>query len=66
MLDENEDVVVLTVVPNASLAEMLCGELGNEGIPARTMPASVIDPGGPCQIVVRRNDAERARALLPD
>jgi len=65
--------VRLTVVPNSTIAEMICGELEANGIRAFTRSSSPLaggsmtslDPGAPAEIYVAPEDLERAQAFLP-
>jgi hypothetical protein len=65
--------VRLTVAPNSTIAEMLCGELEANGIRAFTRSSSPLaggamtslDPGSPAEIWVAPEDLERAQAFLP-
>jgi hypothetical protein len=68
-----DDLVIVAYVPNVPIAEMIIGELRNEGIEAFYKPAgtgpfsmtSVTGPAGPCDIYVQQADAQRAKELLP-
>ena len=69
----NEDpTVVLTVVPNETEAELLCGLLRANGVECAHRETDAIDspvedfiPGGPREVMVYERDLEAARTLLP-
>jgi hypothetical protein len=68
-----DDEVSVTVVGNSPEAELACELLRNENIPCYHRPTSFAAGMGdglassfsPREIVVRAEDAERARELLP-
>jgi hypothetical protein len=70
----NEDpTVVLTVVPNETEAELLCGLLRANGVECAHRETDAIDspvedfiPGGPREVMVYERDLEAARTLLPE
>ena len=69
---EEQDVVVVTVVPTEAEAEMVCGLLRANGIECAYRDTAAIDsqledfaPAGPREILVREADLEDARSLLP-
>lgn len=69
---EPDESVVLTVVPNEPEAEILCGLLRSNGIECDYRETDSIDspiegfvPAGPREILVRPEDVEAARSLLP-
>lgn len=67
-----DDEVAITVVGSEPEAELACNLLRNEGIACYFRSTSfaagvgdgLVSPGSPREIVVRANDAERARELL--
>jgi hypothetical protein len=67
-----DDVVRVTTVPGEPEAEALCGLLRSEGIECAYRPTSDADSafegfggdGGRHEILVHRDDLERARELL--
>jgi hypothetical protein len=68
-----EQTVVLTVVPNETEAELLCGLLRANGIECGHRETDAIDspvedfiPAGPREVMVYERDLETARALLPE
>ena len=68
-----DETVVLTVVPTAPEAEVLCGLLRANGIECDYRETDAIDspiedfiPAGPREILVYEEDLETARALLPE
>ena len=70
---EAEESVVLTVVPSETEAEVLCGLLQANGIECGYRETDAIDspiedfiPAGPQEVLVREDDLEAARALLPE
>ena len=66
----SEDFIVLTVVENATAAEIATAALRADGIDSEyrktNFGAGAMSgmPGGPKEILVRPADAERARELL--
>ena len=70
----NEDpTVVLTVVPNETEAELLCGLLRANGVECAHRETDAIDspvedfiPGGPREVMVYERDPEAALTLLPE
>ena len=69
---EAEDIVVVTVVPTETEAEMVCGLLRANGIECGYRDTAAIDSqledfvaAGPREILVREADLEDARLLLP-
>jgi len=62
------ELVALTVVPNETEAEILCGELRSAGIECGHRPASSSGMGsafmGPHEVLVSKGDLEPARELL--
>jgi hypothetical protein len=69
---EDEDIVVVTVVPTEAEAEMVCGLLRANGIECAYRDTDAIDsqledfaPAGPREIIVREADLEDAKSLLP-
>jgi hypothetical protein len=69
---EEDRTVVLTVVPNETEADVLCGLLRANGIECGYRETDAIDstiedfiPAGPREILVHEDDLETARALLP-
>ena len=70
---EQEQTVVLTVVPGETEAELLCGLLRANGIACGHRDTDAIDspiegfiPSGPREVLVHEADLETARALLPE
>jgi hypothetical protein len=70
---EADESVVLTVVPSETEAELLCGLLQANGIECGYRETDAIDspiedfiPAGPQEVLVRKDDLEAARALLPE
>ena len=70
---EPDESVVLTVVPNETEAELLCGLLRANGIECAHRETDAIDspvedfiPAGPREVMVYERDAEAAQALLPE
>lgn len=68
-----DQTVVLTVVPNETEAELLCGLLRANGIECAHRETDAIDspvedfiPAGPREVMVYERDLEAARALLPE
>jgi Putative prokaryotic signal transducing protein len=68
----DEDAVVVAVAENEPEAEMLCGLLRDAGIDCGYRDTAALDStiedftaAGPREILVHRDDLERARALLP-
>ena len=68
----SEETVVLTVVQSEPEAELVCGLLRSNGIECAYRDTEAIDspledftPAGPREILVRPDDLESARALLP-
>ena len=68
-----EELVRVTVVDNEPEADLTVSMLGNEGIRAMWRPTTAAAAGlgagtsgmmGPLEILVRSEDAERARELL--
>jgi hypothetical protein len=65
-----EEVVPVTVVPNETEAEVICGLLRSEGIECSyrqtNVGAGAFDgmPGGSQEVVVPARDLERAREVL--
>lgn len=69
---EEDQTVVLTVVPGETEAEVLCGLLRANGIECGYRDTDAIDSpledfmtSGPREILVQEADLETARALLP-
>ncbi|HEY0416996.1 MAG TPA: DUF2007 domain-containing protein [Gaiellaceae bacterium] len=69
---EPDEGVVLTVVSGEPEAEMLCGLLRTEGIECASRDTEAIDSpledftaAGPREVLVREQDLEAAKALLP-
>ena len=69
---EEDQTVVLTVVPGETEAELLCGLLRANGIECGYRDTDAIDSpledfmtSGPREILVHEADLETARALLP-
>jgi hypothetical protein len=69
---EPDETVVLTVVESEPEAEMLCGLLRSNGIECAYRDTEAIDSpledfaaAGPREILVRPDELEAARALLP-
>jgi hypothetical protein len=66
------EMVGLTIVPNSALAEVAVSKLHARGIGASYRTAGVhafgvtpsTNPSGRCEVVVRQEDAERARSVL--
>ena len=62
------ELVTLTVVPNETEAEILCGELRSAGIESGHRPAASSGMGsafmGPHEVLVGAGDLESARELL--
>jgi putative signal transducing protein len=65
------ELVYLTVVPNASEAELLCALLRTEGLTCDQRPTNLgagmmdgMPGGGPREIVVAEKDLARAREIL--
>ena len=70
---EEDQTVVLTVVPGETEAEVLCGLLRANGIECGYRDTDAIDSpmedfiaSGPREVLVHQGDLETARALLPD
>jgi hypothetical protein len=70
---EQDQAVVLTVVPEETEAELLCGLLRANGIECGYRDTDAIDspiedfiPSGPREVLVHEADLEAARALLPE
>jgi hypothetical protein len=70
---EQDQTVVLTVVPEETEAELLCGLLRANGIECGYRDTDAIDspiedfiPSGPREVLVHKADLEAARALLPE
>jgi putative signal transducing protein len=70
---EQDQTVVLTVVPEETEAELLCGLLRANGIECGYRDTDAIDspiegfiPSGPREVLVHEADLEAARALLPE
>lgn len=70
---EQDQTVVLTVVPGETEAELLCGLLRAKGIECGYRDTDAIDspiegfiPSGPREVLVHEADLEAARALLPE
>jgi len=70
---DGEDVVVVTVVPGETEAELACGLLRSAGIECGYRDTEAIDStledfiaAGPREILVRAADLERARSVLAD
>jgi hypothetical protein len=70
---EQDQTVVLTVVPGETEAELLCGLLRANGIECGYRDTDAIDspiegfiPSGPREVLVHEADLEAARALLPE
>jgi hypothetical protein len=68
-----DQTAVLTVVPNETEAELLCGLLRSNGIQCAYRDTDAIDStiedfmtAGPREILVHEADLEGARALLPE
>jgi hypothetical protein len=69
-----DDEISVTVVGSEPEAELACRLLRTEGIPCYHRPTSfaagagdgLVSAGSPREIVVRAQDAGRARELLPD
>ncbi len=68
---DGEDVVVVTVVPSETEAEMACGLLRSAGIECGYRDTEAIDSplenfiaAGPREILVREADLEDARSVL--
>ena len=71
-MDEDQ-TVVLTVVPGETEAEVVCGLLRANGIECAYRDTDAIDspvegfiPSGPREILVHESELEAARALLPE
>ena len=69
---EADETAVLTVVANEQEAELLCGLLRSNGIECAYRETEAVDSAleeftsaGPREVVVRPDDLEQARALLP-
>lgn len=70
---ETDDTVVLTVVPDETEAELLCGLLRANGIECAYRDTDAIDStiedfiaAGPREVLVHEADLETARSLLPE
>ena len=70
---EEDQAVVLAVVPGETEAEVVCGLLRANGIECGYRDTDAVDspvegfiPSGPREILVHETDLETARALLPD
>jgi hypothetical protein len=70
---EQDQTVVLTVVPGETEAELLCGLLRANGIECGYRDTDAIDSpiegfitSGPREVLVHESDLESARALLPE
>lgn len=70
---EEDQTVVLTVVPGETEAEVLCGLLRANSIECAYRDTDAIDSpledfmaSGPREILVHEGDLETARALLPE
>jgi Putative prokaryotic signal transducing protein len=70
---EQDQTVVLTVVPGETEAELLCGLLRANGIECGYRDTDAIDspiegfiPSGPREVLVHEFDLESARELLPE
>jgi hypothetical protein len=70
-MDEDQ-TVVLTVVPSEQEAEMVCGLLRSGGVECAYRDTEAIDSpiedftaAGPREILVHAKDLDNARALLP-
>lgn len=70
---EQDQTVVLTVVPGETEAELLCGLLRANGIECGYRDTDAIDSpiegfitSGPREVLVHDADLEAARALLPE
>jgi hypothetical protein len=70
---EENQTVVLTVVPGETEAEVICGLLRANGIECGYRDTDAIDSpledfmtSGPREILVHEGDLETARALLPE
>jgi len=70
---KQDPTVVLTVVPNETEAELLCGLLRANGFECAHRETDAIDspvedfiPGGPREVMVYERDLEAAQALLPE
>jgi hypothetical protein len=65
-----EDLVVVTVAPNETEAEIICGLLRSEGIECSyrqtNVGAGAFDgmPGGSQEVIVAADDLQRAREVL--
>ena len=69
---DQDNTVVLTVVPEETEAELLCGLLRSNGIECAYRDTDAIDSpiedfiaAGPREVLVYEADLETARALLP-
>jgi hypothetical protein len=69
---DQDNTVVLTVVPGETEAELLCGLLRSNGIECAYRDTDAIDSpiedfiaAGPREVLVHEADLETARALLP-
>jgi len=70
---DQDQTVVLTVVPGETEAELLCGLLRANGIECGYRDTDAIDSpiegfitSGPREVLVHEADLESARALLPE
>ena len=71
-MENEEDVVVLTVAPDETEAEMVCGLLRSAGIECGYRATEAIDSpledfmaAGAQEILVHESDLEAAKELLP-
>ena len=69
---DQDQTVVLTVVPGETEAELLCGLLRSNGIECAYRDTDAIDSpiedfiaAGPREVLIYEADLETARALLP-
>ena len=72
-MESDEDVVVVTVVPGETEAEIACGLLRSAGIKCAYRDTEAIDStiedfiaSGPREILVKEEDLEAARELLQE